>query len=192
MFKRLWAVILPVALVVGLSAAVTSSAHAATTNHTVAQVEAYAKGKYYGPTSFSGFGRATITSYSSYVSCTDRKTYYGAGLTMARYPNPTQVKGVRSSATLLAKPGATCEATPGMLPMSSDWWNPFSWDWGHILGSTWNTLWNNCVKGAASGVVGTASGTLIINLLIKAAKVFIGPEGYAALAIGGCVVDLLF
>lgn len=71
-------------------------------------------------------------------------------------------------------------------------YNPFSWDRGHIPGSTWSALWNTCLSGAGSGVVGTASGTLAVNLLARGGLLVIGPQGYAAIAIGGCVVSLIW
>jgi hypothetical protein len=74
----------------------------------------------------------------------------------------------------------------------NSWFNPFSWDWGHILSATWNEIRNNCLSGAAQGVVGTASGTTIVNLPARGGKITPGPGGYAAIAIGGCVVSMLW
>ncbi|UQX88734.1 hypothetical protein M6D93_01725 [Jatrophihabitans telluris] len=71
------------------------------------------------------------------------------------------------------------------------WWNPGSWDWGSILGSVWDGLWNKCAKGALTGVVGNASGSVIRKLVVRGARVYVGWQGYAVLAISGCVVNLL-
>jgi hypothetical protein len=136
---------------------------------TLAQVKAGEQGRVLGPNAYTQYGRATIAGWS--VS----GKYTRVSLKTA-YVSPL---GVRLN------PGSGL-ATP------NSWYNPGSWDWGHILGSTWNGIWNNCAKGSLTGVVGTASGTLIVNLLVRGGAVFVGPEGYAAIAIGGCVVNLVF
>jgi hypothetical protein len=69
--------------------------------------------------------------------------------------------------------------------------NTLTWI-GGTSSSAWNAIWDNCLSGATAGVVGTASGTTIINLLARGGKIFVGPAGYAAIAIGGCVVNLLW
>jgi hypothetical protein len=79
-------------------------------------------------------------------------------------------------------PRGAAAGTVVRVPLS--WYNPFSWNWGHVLGKIWNAVWNNCLSGAAQGIVGTASGTLAVNLIARGAKVVVGPSGYAVIAIG--------
>ena len=71
------------------------------------------------------------------------------------------------------------------------WANPLGWDWLGMIGWVWTTIIDKCLTGALQGVVGTASGTLIVNLMMRGAKLYVGPWGYAALAIGGCTVGLI-
>jgi hypothetical protein len=70
-----------------------------------------------------------------------------------------------------------CVVTGGEKLGAGQWYNPGSWNWGHMLGSTWNGIRNNCAKGAVPGVVGTASGALIANLIVRGGAVFVGPQG---------------
>jgi hypothetical protein len=128
-------------------------------------------------------------------------TYTEATVAMKQYPNPlvaspvtdqgrpTTTTGLSTGGT---QPDATCQTVPLGMIQPDSWWNPASWSWGKILGNTWSAIWNNCLSGAVKGTVGTASGALIVNLILRGGKVFLGPEGYAAIAISGCVVDLLW
>ena len=89
-------------------------------------------------------------------------------------------------------PGSEEPVGPDGLPK---WANPFAWDWGHILSDAWNALWSKCIGGAAPDVGKLAIGTFATNLIAKGllqrgAAIFVGPEGYAALAIGDCLFTL--
>ena len=41
------------------------------------------------------------------------------------------------------------------------------------------------------GIVGTAGSTLLVNLAPRGGAVFVGPWGYAAIAIGDCIAQAL-
>lgn len=123
-----------------------------------------------GPNTYTKWQRVQMLNFSR---DNGNYRYYDTDDKMHQYPNPTLV-----------------DSTGAVQPNS--WWNPFSWDWSHIMSSAWNNIFKKCLQGAAQGVVGTASGTLTVNLLTRGAKLFVGPEGYAALAIGGCIVNITF
>lgn len=108
-------------------------------------------------------------------------------------PDPVAVQGpVVPGQSRVAMRGAPVTLPGGQVIYPDSWFNPLSWHWSNILGTVWNNIVLKCAKGAAKGLVGTASGTLITNLLIRGAKLYVGPYGYAAMAIGGCSVDVLF
>ncbi len=175
-------------------AAVPAAAAATTTHHSVAAARAYIVGKWTsGPNSYTKWQRIQITG-SHQDPCFD---FFDIDDVMHQYVDPTSPPstrpvGPRQQGGIPADcPQGVPTAVPGVgrvVPLS--WYNPFSWDWGHILSSTWNTIWDNCLKGATEGVVGTASGATIVNLLARGGKVFVGPYGYAAIAVGGCVVNM--
>lgn len=131
---------------------------------TVQTVLRYATGKRIGPSAYTGGGMFTITGFTQ---------------------TPTGWARVRSAASC-----PSCETvgadlvTPDGLP---EWAKPWTWDWKHIMGETWDAIWNHCMSGSVKGVVGTAGSTLLVNLIADGGKVFIGPYGYAAIAIGGCI-----
>lgn len=131
---------------------------------TVQTVLRYATGKRIGPSVYTGGGMFTITGFVQ---------------------SPTGWERVRSGATC-----PSCEmvgvngVTPNGVPQ---WAQPWTWDWGHILGEVWGSLWNRCLAGSVKGVVGTAGSTLLVNLIADGGKVYLGPYGYAAIAIGGCI-----
>jgi hypothetical protein len=172
--RRLILLILSVATVFSIS----SVAHAAPSNLpvppggasrvSVAQAMIALKGKTVGPNRYTANGRAVIAGW--------RKS--------GRYEVPvlrTTFPGVVALTPLPAR---------SISPNS--WYNPTTWDWRHLLGATWNTIWSRCLKGALKGVVGSASGALLVNLVARGGKLFIGPWGYAAVAIGGCTADAVF
>ncbi|MCW2540296.1 MAG: hypothetical protein JWN95_2021 [Frankiales bacterium] len=134
----------------------------------VAQAMTALKGKTLGPNRYTAYGRATIAGWR-------KSGRYEVPVLRTSYPGVVAVKPL-----------------PGTSISPNSWYNPTTWDWGHILGATWNAVWSRCLKGALKGVVGTASGTLLINLAARGGTLFIGPWGYAALAIGGCTVDAVF
>jgi hypothetical protein len=135
---------------------------------TVAQLKASELAKSVGPSRYTQYGRTTISGWT--VS-----GKYTKAVLKAVYVSPA---GLRTVSKTVVVPNS--------------WYNPGSWDWGHILGATWSAIWNNCAKGAVTGVVGTASGAVIVNLIARGGVIFFGPGGYAAIAIGGCVVNLIF
>ena len=132
---------------------------------TVAQVLAYATTKSVGPSAYTGYGKETITGF--YKNAAGN---YHAHLSAVTKVNPT---------------------TPLVVSPDLTWSNPFSWDWGHILGEAWDAIWQHCLKGAATGIVGRAAGALIANLIARGGAVFVGPWGYAAIGIGGCLVQAI-
>lgn len=135
---------------------------------TLAQAEAVLKGRTVGPNTYTNFGKLTITGF----------------VTSGKYTT------ARTSVVFV----------PPVMPMLTDpapmrpgsWWNPTTWDWGHILGSTWNAVWNKCVVGAAKGVVGSGSVDIAGKLLARGGILTISPQGYLAIAIGGCFTTLVF
>lgn len=133
---------------------------------TLSQAESALKGQTVGPNAYTDYGKSTITGWST-------SGKYTKAVTKVVYVSPA---GVMTSSIL----------------RPNSWYNPFSWDWGHILGSTWNAIWNNCVSGATNGTVGTASVDLAKKLLDRGAALVISPEGYLAVAIGGCFTTLVF
>ena len=157
-----------------------------TTHHSLAEARSYIVGRWTsGPNSYTRWQRIQITG-SHKDLCFN---FYDIDDVMHQYVDPTKAQPATALRVLVGCPqSAGAAAVPSITPRS--WYNPFSWDWGHIMSSTWNAIWDNCLKGATEGVVGTASGTTIVNLLARGGKVFVGPYGYAAIAIGGCVVNL--
>jgi hypothetical protein len=73
----------------------------------------------------------------------------------------------------------------GKTPVLS-WWNPLTWNWGNILGAVWGEM-EKCMKGAAAGWMPVVTGTTAVNMLFRAGKVYVGPYGYAAIGVGGCL-----
>lgn len=73
------------------------------------------------------------------------------------------------------------------------WWQFWHWNWGDILGWVWHHLLLQCVEGAAAGVVGKAGHTLAVKIITRGAQLVRlgGAEGYAALALGGCLANLV-
>lgn len=73
----------------------------------------------------------------------------------------------------------------GPVMQLNSWYNPASWDWGHILRTAWDAMWNGCLKGSVTGLVGSAAGTLMVNLIAGGGKEFVGPYGYTVIASAG-------
>lgn len=137
------------------------------------------RGKYYGGNAWTGYGRATINGFTR-----DAAGKYHRTLTMAYTGNTTIANGIKTG------PNVGPEAIhPGPIMGPNSWYNPGSWDWGHILGVTWSFLWNDCLKGAVGGDVGAVGTQLATELLIKGGLA-ITWQGYAAVAIGGCMANL--
>lgn len=153
----------------GVAAATTSILPPPNWYHpTLSQAKSGFVGRSLGPNAYTSYGKYTITGWT--VS-----GKYTVPVSKVIYVSPVVAPGYVAS---------------GMHPDS--WYNPTTWDWGHILGSTWSAIWNNCLKGATAGVVGSASVTTATNLLARGGKLFVGPEGYAVIAFGGCVTNLVF
>jgi hypothetical protein len=177
MKRKILLVLIALAMAIGLSAVVAGPAQAVTTHHTAAQLRAYEVGKFYGPNSYTSWGKGTITGFTTPCG----GTLSAATVAYKQYPSPLVAPRVTPAAVLGPN---ICLIQP------NDWWNPFSWDWSSILGSFWDQVWNKCISGALKGVVTTASGVKITELLIKGAKVGISPEGYVVLAISSCLISL--
>lgn len=125
----------------------------------IAQAKALVTDRYLGPNADTDFGRFHVTGFT------------GPGST-----------GYYTTASSLTNGGLTLAG-----PVSpNSWYNPSMWNWKHIF-STLFTWVDGCVHGSVSGVIQTGSATLLVNLLAKGAKLYIGPYGYAALALGGCL-----
>lgn len=80
------------------------------------------------------------------------------------------------------------DVTPDSLP---GWADPAHWHWSYILGKAWSDLWDGCVKGAVGGVIGIAGSTLAANLVARGGAVYLGPWGYAAIAVANCVIGVI-
>jgi hypothetical protein len=192
MSVRLRALTMSLTLVAGLLVAPT--ANAATTQHTVDGVKRWAIGKYYGPTQYSDWGKATITGWS--LPCGSTK--YSAIVSITQGVDPTFSPASKTDKTNKTKkatrdgstsPASTCPTAYSAGDGSSQpdsWYNPFSWDWGSILGSFWDNIFLKCASGAIAGPVGTAGTNVLVKLLIRGAKVYRSPQGWAILAIAGC------
>lgn len=180
-------------------------ASASTTHHSVAGLIAHTTGKTLGPNGYTDWGKATISSYSSYYDCNRHETYWRRSLSMKQYPNPlgVQAVGAQTGPPITLSGGVSgpnsCPSGPVRMTLGPDgmmhpdsWYNPASWDWGGILGSVWDRVISRCLSGAQAGVVPAASGTLIVNIIARGGKVFVGPEGYAAIAVGGCVMGVFY
>jgi hypothetical protein len=135
---------------------------------TLGQAESALKGQSVGPNSYTRFGKSTITGWKT-------SGKYTFAITKVTHVSPAIA--------------AAALRTSGVL---ASWWNPFSWDWGHILGSTWNAIWNNCMKGALAGVSLQATQSVAMKLIDRGARVFVGPSGYLSIAISSCVVAMVF
>jgi hypothetical protein len=139
----------------------------------VAYAKAALTGKTVGPNRYTAYGRATIAGWR-------KSGRYQIPVLRTTYPGVVAVNP------------ADAGLGPDAAISPDSWYNPKTWDWRHILGATWDTIWSRCLKGALKGVVGTASGTLLVNLAARGGRLIVGPWGYAALAIGGCAVDAVF
>ncbi len=138
--------------------------------YTVAQYKAVLMGRRYGPSPNTYGGEFTITGWTA------------SGNRWLR---------TRSAVSCPAceMVGADVSAPDGLgLP---NWANPIKWNWHNMLGAAMDTIWNGCVKGALTGVVSTATATIAANLAARAAPIYLGPYGYAAFAIGSCVVGII-
>lgn len=150
------------------------------TRVSLSQAGAYFKNKHVGPNKYTSYGELLFTGIfyrHNSSSGTGSSYYYSPG-------EHVYNKGL----AVMAKPGVM--TGPDGVAQPDSWYNPASWDWGHIFSVLWSKV-AQCAKGAAKGLVGTASGTLAVNLLAKGAKLVPGPYGYAAVAIGGCVWALV-
>jgi hypothetical protein len=213
MRMRLVAVLVTASTIFGLVAGTPPADAATKHHHTVAQAVTYLKGKWTtGPNTYTKWQRIQLTGFVKGWDCVHNRYAWNPQDVMHQYRNPTTAPALPSAAVARAAtgglpalvhlngeaaPATTCTIPPGVVSRDASihpdsWYNPASWNWGHILSKTWNAIWNHCLSGATQGVVGTASGTLVINLLARGGKVFVGPEGYAAIAIGGCVVNLVW
>lgn len=192
-----------------VASSTTVAANATTTHHSVSSVISHVTGKTLGPKQATDWGKATITGFTSAYNCGNHKTYWTAKMSFKQYPNPLVARAHINLGSTLSRPmdgpslvslSVQCPigvktmsvVTPDGMMHPDSWYNPTSWDWGSILGATWNNIVKKCLGGAATGLVGTASGTLIVNLIARGGKVFVGPYGYAAIAVGGCVVAVAF
>jgi hypothetical protein len=164
------------------------SAEATGTQRSISWVRSYMVGKWTsGPNAATKWQRVQITG-SHKDPCFN---FYDIDDVMHQYVDPAVVTSQPRTATAADRAlRAASMVCPTVVAYS--WFNPFSWDWGDILGDVWNTLWNSCLSGTAAGLVGTASGTLVWNLLARGAKLVPGAAGYATAAISGCVVKLVF
>lgn len=169
--RRMLCLLLAVILMAGLVQPVASQASVPPPNWyhpTLAQAKTALKGKSVGPNKYTSYGKATITGWTTsgkYTKAVVKTVYFNPALAMASSGNQ-------------------------MVPQS--WYNPFSWDWGHILGSTWNAIWNNCAKGAVKGSVGGVTTDVAIKLINRGASLYVGPYGYLVLGISGCFATLIF
>jgi len=138
--------------------------------YTIAQFNGHQVGKRIGPNAYTYNGEFTITGW------VQSGKYWVRTRSTVTCPVCT-TSGLNPQAV-----------TPDGLPR---WANPADWDWGSILGKVWFTFWDNCGKGALTGLIGTATTTVATNLVAVGAKTFVGPYGYAMMAVGGCIMNLV-
>ncbi|HET7174360.1 MAG TPA: hypothetical protein VFI30_08860 [Nocardioidaceae bacterium] len=170
----------------------------------VSYVLNHVKGRSLGPSWKTSYGRLTITGFrhpNRYWYPKRKVTYGGSPIAIrsgaaADRPADASSESDGTAYRLLGRsyqPRAV-SYQPGAVSYQplGHWWAPWTWNWRAILGTFWNSFMSKCLSGAIRNIVGVMSGTLIVNLLARAGKVFIGPYGYAALAVGGCIVNLAF
>lgn len=175
------------ALVTGLVVAPTTGPAQAATTVTTASVARHRMtptelrhwliGKHLGPNRLTYGGVITITGW----------TYKGR--TRAGRPIFTPKTRITDGwASRMGPVAPVGGAQPAGL-WDNCWCNPFTWDWSDWFGSLWTHL-VDCAKGAATGVFVQASGELILKVAMQVAKRVLqttGWQGYAVMAIGGCV-----
>lgn len=130
-----------------------------------------------GPNYYTDYGKAVITGWPDRIA---NNTKVSPSIKITNSGSP--VAPMNQRATHYAPDGSYHPDT---------WYNPFSWDWGHILGSMWQHL-KDCLSGAAGAFLPSMGGTLAVNLLIHGGpKLYVGPAGYAAIAVGGCLGKIM-
>jgi hypothetical protein len=132
---------------------------------------------YVGPSAYTQYGVEHIYGYTA-VGATG-------------FAHPRFHVGWVSPATLMAARTVQPVGPSGPVIGAYSWYNPASWDWGHIMGSAWNSFWDGCVRHGSKAVASTASVTVIVNLMARGGAIYVGPYGYAAVAVGGCLVNYI-
>lgn len=137
---------------------------------TTSAAEKFLLGRTVGPNVYTYYGRSTITGFRTRADGGRIRT-----LSVVQYPNPV----------LPSRSG------DGLTPMTLySWYNPASWDWKHILGVTWTTVWDGCLKGGVYGFQGGIGASVATRLITRGAEEMIGPEGVVAAIVGGCFANL--
>lgn len=163
----------------------------------VSYVLNHVKGRSLGPSWKTYYGRLTITGFrhpNRYWYPKRKVTYGGSPIAIRSGAGTDRSAGASSQSVGSAYRllGDSYQSRAASYQPLGHWWAPWTWHWRAILGTFWNSFMSKCLSGAIRNIVGVMSGTLIVNLLARAGKVFIGPYGYAALAVGGCIVNLAF
>ena len=138
----------------------------------------------YGPNKYTHYQKGTIVGWKKVSGATYAKLKLTANPALAG-GGPAGSKTVTVNTTT----GQVYDSN-GTIMQPNDWWNPFSWDWGKILGTMEHIL-ELCAQGVEKGVIGSASTTIIWNMILRGVHfIELTPQGLAAAAVGGCVLNI--
>lgn len=166
--RRLVSLAIAAVLAAGLATAAPATPASASTHHlTASRFVEWSTGRTLGPSYWTGYGRAVVTGWPDRIL---RNSKVRPAVKITRGINPTTV-------------------TAGIVRPDS-WWNPTTWHWSQIFGSAWHWI-SKCLVGAEKGVVPSVGGVTAVNLLFRGAKLYVGPYGYAAIAVGGCLSNII-
>lgn len=146
---------------------------------TEAAGESHVYGRYVGPSAATYYGRATIKGFTTVNG--KRKATLG----LTQYPSP--LIGAAFPGTI-GIPNTGYGRPPTMSPDS--WYQPWTWNWPKIIGTSWDYVWNGCLKGSLIGSMGAIGTQAAVGLLVRGASMFLGPEAVVAVAIGSCWADM--
>lgn len=144
----------------------------------------WALGRALGPIAATDYGKIKLTGFTLTHTSAKGYTTWKARTTITEGSKggPSPLVRTEAAHAIIGAMGAF-----GITVHLDDWWNPFSWDWSDILGKIYKNFVLPCLSGATEAFLPTVTGTVAINLLFDGAKLYVGPYGYAALIVGGCV-----
>ena len=150
----------------------------------------------YGPNSYTRAEVGKITGYLKTVSC-GGATAYAAKVSVTASPLRVTSATAKPDSTILPPCGISQNtvhspmlAGPDATMQPNSWWNPFSWNWKSIMGNVWNDIFVSCAEGATNGLVGGLVMNKAVPFILRGAEPEVGPSGYAALAVGGCLINI--